>query len=380
MTTLWIDTETFNANGGPADLGTYEYARTCEIMLVTWAVDNGPVFCWDLTEDYHAPEAFLDDWSEATTIVTHNAVFDRQVIEEYLMLDKPLRNWRCSMTQALAHSLPAGLDMLCRVLGAPTDQAKHAKRGKQLINLFCSPAPSNHKADRYTRENRPDEWKEFIDYAIADIRAMRWCVQHMPTLNYQGFELGMYHLDQKINDRGFAVDQELVAAGRDAAARESVRLAARFREITGGEVEKPTQRAKLMAFINDRWNVGIENTQGGTLDALRNETNDPDLADLCEIVIHANKTSTAKYAKLAPAVSPDGRFRGGLQFAGASRTGRWSGRMFQPHNLPSRGLPPHIETEQYIEAVKLGCEEELFTDHMLQASAALRGVLVASNG
>ena len=51
-------------------------------------------------------------------------------------------------------------------------------------------------------------------------------------------------------------------------------------------------------------------------------------------------------------VSSDGRLRGTKQYCGAARTGRWAGRLFQPDNLPSRGLMPEDQIELGIEALK----------------------------
>mgnify|MGYP006897423530 CR=1 FL=1 len=53
--------------------------------------------------------------------------------------------------------------------------------------------------------------------------------------------------------------------------------------------------------------------------------------------------------------------------------------LFQPHNLPSRGLPPQKSVDTYIEALKHGVHDILFDDLMLYGSAALRGVLVADD-
>ncbi len=65
---------------------------------------------------------------------------------------------------------------------------------------------------------------------------------------------------------------------------------------------------------------------------------DPDLPsavkELLAIRLQASTTSTSKYKSLMKGVSSDGRLRGTLQFCGASRTGRWAGRLFQPQNLP----------------------------------------------
>ena len=45
-------------------------------------------------------------------------------------------------------------------------------------------------------------------------------------------------------------------------------------------------------------------------------------------------SSVSKYNRIMKAVSSDGRLRGSLKFCGAARTKRWSGKLFQPQNLP----------------------------------------------
>ena len=52
-----------------------------------------------------------------------------------------------------------------------------------------------------------------------------------------------------------------------------------------------------------------------------------------------SKTSTEKYKAMLRTVCPDGRIRGLTQFYGASRTGRWAGRLVQMQNLPQNKLP-----------------------------------------
>ena len=51
-----------------------------------------------------------------------------------------------------------------------------------------------------------------------------------------------------------------------------------------------------------------------------------------------------------------GRLRGTLQFNGASRTGRWAGRLFQPQNI-ARGTVERELLEIGIEALKAGCAD-----------------------
>ena len=231
---------------------------------------------------------------------------------------------------------------------------------------------------RYTRKTHPAEWDRFVDYGVQDIVAMREIHKRLPTWNWQQDDIDMWHLDQRINDRGFAVDTELTAAGARAAIAEKEILNTRFAELTQGRA--PTQRAQVQAFLNDMYHLGIDSTAKHIMEPLsRDETKPNAVREIASIMLAANKTSTAKYASLGQAVSTDGRFRGGLQFAGAMRTRRWAGRVFQPHNLPSRGLPPEDMIDAYIHALKAGCHREMFDDLMLYGAAALRGVVTAGD-
>ncbi|MBO6507324.1 MAG: hypothetical protein JJ979_02370 [Roseibium sp.] len=376
---LYIDLETYNEQD--ISVGTYKYAETAEVLLVAYAFDDGPVKVWDRTQEPFPGELYNGLRKDSELLTAHNALFDRTMITHALDLPTRLERWRCTMVKAYSHAFPGSLDQLGRILGLPEDKTKIAE-GKKLIQRFCKPAPSNHKANRYNHTTHPEEWERFKRYAAQDIEAMREIDKRLPSWNWKDRDIALYHLDQRINDRGFRVDQELTEAGARAAKVDKARMAHEFIELTGGAVEKPTQRAKFCAHLNQRFNLGIDNTRAETFrDMLENDNGlDPDCRRLMEISILSNKTSTAKYATLAPAVSSDGRFRGGLQFRGAARTRRWAGRTFQPQNLPSRGLPAQRSIDLYIDALKSDCHEFLFEDQMLYGSAALRGVVTAPEG
>lgn len=371
MATLYGDTETFNEVD--IKVGTYRYAETAEVMLFSYAIDDGEAKVWDRTCEPEPPELMAALIDPSTTKVFHNSMFDRNVLRlGDMQLDIPIEQWDDTMVQALSHALPASLDELGRVLGLPQDQQK-LDEGKKLINRFCKPAPRNHKADRYTRHTHPEEWERFKEYARMDIVAMRECRRRMPTWNWDETARAEWHLDQHINDRGFKVDRELAIAGARAAEEEKARLAERFADLTGGLA--PAQHARVQAFINETYGLNLTSSAKAVLRELIQAEDTPEtLREICELKSNANKTSTAKYGAIAAAVSSDGRFRGGLQFAGASRTRRWAGRVFQPQNLPSRGLPKDVDS--YIAALKVGAHDLLFDDLMLYGAAALRGVVI----
>ena len=378
---LWLDRETF-AEIDLKEVGVYRYAETAEDLLISYALGDGPAKVWDCAAEEMHDELYYAMEDEDGEVWAHNAQFDRAIHNGPNQLRLPrvvLERWRCSMAMALSHALPASLDELCRVLKVPADMAK-IKDGKKLIGLFCKPQPANRKVRRATRLTHPAEWARFKEYAANDITAMRECVNRMPTWNWDASAVAEWHLDQRINARGFQVDQELTRAGARAAITEKERIATRFAELSNGAF-RPSQRELFREYLGQRLGTPLDNTQSGTFQVmLRDPAVPADVREMMELSIASNKTSTAKYAALDPAVGPDGRFRGGLQFAGAGRTRRWAGRLFQPQNLPSRGLPKPEEIADYIEHLKAGTHALFFDNLMLYGAAALRGCVVAAPG
>ncbi|WP_315127328.1 DNA polymerase I [Comamonas antarctica] len=378
---LWLDRETWNTID-LKEVGTYIYADSAEDLMISYAVGDGPARVWDRTAEEMHDELWHAMDTPDNEVWAHNAQFDRAIhLGQHQQFLPPidLERWRCSMAMALSHALPAGLADLCRVLRVPADMGKLAD-GKKLVRLFTQPQPANRKILRATRETHPAEWERFKQYAVNDITAMRECVKRMPNWNWDASAIAEWHLDQRINERGFQVDRELTQAGARAAITEKARIAQRFSELVQGQFT-PGQREKFKAYLSQRLGFELDNTQSGTFQVmLRDPFLEPDVREMMELAIASNKTSTAKYAALDPAVSPDGRFRGGLQFAGAARTRRWAGRLFQPQNLPSRGLPKPEAIESYIEHLKAGTHDLFFDNLMLFGAAALRGCVIVPEG
>ncbi|HDT4814098.1 TPA: DNA polymerase [Klebsiella aerogenes] len=376
---LWGDLETFC--NIPINNGTHAYAEGVEVMLFAWAIGDESVNVWDLTAGEPIPSRLRKAIADPDTLLFfHNSHFDRTVLRHAMPeLAPPVERWRDTMVQALAHSLPGALGALCEVLGVPQDKAKD-KEGKALIQLFCKPRPKNSKLRRATSKTHPVEWQRFVAYAGLDIEAMREVYKRLPKWNYQGTELALWHRDQRINDRGVCMDVQLAQAAIEAVDLEQKRLAKRTQVMTDGEVQAATQRDAMIKHIVESYGVELPDMQRSTLER---RIADPDLPspvkELLAIRLQASTTSTSKYKSLMKGISSDGRLRGTLQFCGASRTGRWAGRLFQPQNLPR----PTLEQERIdegIEALKSGCADLLFDNVMELTSSALRGCIMAPTG
>lgn len=320
---LWVDLETYSET--PIKNGTYRYAEDSEIMLFLYAFDDGEVQCWDVTTGAPIPEdlewALLESDSE---VWASNSMFDRTVMR-YNGYDVPLLRWRDTMVQALCHALPGGLDKLCTIFNIAEEDAK-LKDGRALIHLFCKPRPKNMKLRRASRETHPEEWTRFIEYGKADVRAMRALHYAMPKFNYpngKSDELGNWHLDQLINDRGFKVDLDLVNAAIDAVKLEKASLKQQGFDSTDGAVASLTKRDQVLEHILMEYGIPLPDLTKATLER---RINDPDIPrgvkELLALRLQATTTSTSKYIALLNSVNEDGRCRGAIQFAGAARTGR----------------------------------------------------------
>lgn len=371
---LYFDLETYSEV--PINHGTHAYAAAAEVLLTSHAIDDGPVSVVEgIPHNFHMLIDLVD------TIVFHSKDdFDRQVLA-YQGIELPVEKIENTSVQALSHGLPGGLEKLCAIFGLTADQSKD-KAGKQLIQLFCKPPPKNAKRGRATKHTHPIEWQRFVDYAGQDIVAMRHLHKKLPRVNYPGSarERQIYELDLRMNDRGMMIDQELARAAIDTVAKAKTIMDARTQEMTDDALRSTTQRDELLQLVLREYGVSLPDMQGATLER---RLEDPDLPDgareLLAMRLQTSTTSNAKYNKLLKAVSSDGRLRGSIQFCGAARTKRWSGRIFQPQNLPRPDMPA-AEIDLGIEAILGGGAHLVWDEPIKLCSNAIRGTIVAPPG
>jgi len=377
MSTLYLDLETFCET--KITYGAYRYAEDAEVMLVAWAMDSEPVSVWDTQDTPDWRDALQQMIDRADRVVIHNSNFDRTVLREQ-GVHIPVEKIVDTMVLALQHSLPASLGQLCDVLNVPQDKAKD-KAGKKLIHLLTKPRPSNVKLRRATRDTHPEEWIAFIEYARLDVDAMRAVLGRLPAWNDCSSERLLWRCDQRINDRGVAVDREFARSALRAFDRAGRTLATRAADLTGGSVTSATQRQRLLDHLKDAHGFETEDLTRATLGNLLGGDLDPQVRELLEIRQQAAATSPAKYSVLLNATNKDGRLRGLIQFCGAARTGRDAGRLFQPQNLPRS--PDWFDDDVQattVAAMKADCEHLIWDNISERCAFAVRGALVAPEG
>lgn len=333
MKVLYLDTET-RSDVNLFHHGVHRYAQgeKFNVILLSWAIDDEPARVWDISYDgYKAIPARLSQALKDPTVkvVIHNSGFDRVVMKAKEIADLPTSRIIDTMVMALAHGLPASLEMLGRALGLPEDMLK-MEEGKRLINIFCRP---RRDGAFNTYMSHKEDWELFKDYARMDIVAMRECYKRMPKANYPKMEHHLWQLDQKINDRGIPVDVEFAEAAVREAEVERDRLNVLTVEATGGRVERTTQRDRFLTFLTEQHGVTLPDLQASTIER---RLSDPDLPravrELLENRLQSSQNAASKYRTII-SHNVDGRLKNTLQMYGASRTGRDAGRVFQPQNL-----------------------------------------------
>jgi DNA polymerase bacteriophage-type len=398
------DLETFSRNS--LKDGTHKYAEAAEIMIWSWAIDDGQIYIWDLVNKYlHWLDEFTGLWEEQPTsgAIPHELVmslmneetlvwFQNGGMFDFVILEKckpgiakmiePARR-RDTMVQAFAHSLPGALEKMGDALDLHVDHRKD-REGKRLIHLFCKPQSEDfvkkYGTDRATKQTHPADWMRFIQYAGGDIATMRAAHKKMPMWNYKGREIDLWNLDLKINARGFHIDQDHARAAITVSDRRKAELAKRTQEITDGAVTTTNQRDVLLKFILEMHGVTLPDLLADTLER---RMADPDLPDavkeLIQIRLQASMNSVSKYKTVLRAVCEDGRIRGGAQFRGAARTGRWAHRLFQHGNMPRPTLD-HKFIELCIEMMKRDELELVYADVMEVCRSSVRGTITAAPG
>lgn len=377
MKTLWCDLETFSDR----DIlnGPHQYAEDCRVLLFGYAIDDEPAKVWDLTVTETMPadlRTALDD--PAVNTVWHNgANFDVPVLRKAknLHVDIPFERVDDCMVKAYSHGLPGSLGALSEIYGLPVDKAKD-KDGRRLVLKFCKP---DSKGNIRSRKTDPEDWARFVNYCRLDVEAMRVVYKKLPSWNWGPRDRAQFVIDQHINNRGVLMDIDLAKAAITLADKLRVENAKRTQALTHGEVSAATQRDAMLTHIVKQYGVDLPDLTRSTIERRLNDDNLPEpVKELLRVRLDSTKTSTAKYKKLIASTCSDGRMRGCLQFRGATRTGRYSGRGMQLQNLPRPGLPQYV-IDAGIEAIKGGWAEYLSEPGELMASC-LRSCIMATPG
>lgn len=337
--------------------GVYPYAAdpSTDILCMAYAFGDEEPSLWisgrpfpDRLEEHIAAGGEMRAWN-----VQFERVMWSVMRRKYGAPPVRLEQWMDTAAEAAAMALPRGLNQCAQVLGLAHEFQKDAE-GYRLMLKMCKPrAPKKGEPDGLYWIQDAESLARLGEYCKQDVRTERRISQCVRRLS--PFEKRIFWLDQTINDRGMHVDRQLIAACQSIAAEGIQRAANTLSVMTNGMVEGPTKREALK-----RWLA----TQKLTVPSLAKDPLakllDTELEDHVRTVLTAYaesaKTSIGKLKSMLTVAGTDDVMRGLLLYCGAG-TGRWSGRLVQPHNF---ARPTHSgNPECFIPAVLRGNFDEL---------------------
>lgn len=336
MDTLAIDIETYSDVLLP-DCGVHRYAASeqFEILLFAYSLNDEPTQIIDLASGEKIPDKIMEYLTDDSVIKTaYNAAFERNCINRFFGLSLKPEGWRCTLVQASMLSLPLSLEGVGEALNL---DKKKMSEGKDLIRYFCmpcKPTKANGGRTRNLPSDAPEKWELFKTYCIRDVDVEKQIRNKLAKFPIPDREQKLYCMDQRINDRGIMVDQELIghAVACDLLYKETVTKKAY--EISG--LENPNSVSQLKDWLNEK-GIEVDSLAKAAVEELVENTQG-DVAEMMKLRLAMSKTSVKKYEAMERSVCPDGRVHGLLQFYGANRTGRWAGRLVQIHNLPQNHM------------------------------------------
>lgn len=377
---LFIDVETYSSVD-IKESGAYKYIESpdFEILIIGYALDDGPVKIVDLAQGEEMPEEFEEALLDPDCVkVAHNAVFERLSFK-HIGYNVPAEQWYCTSVKAAYCGLPLSLDGVSKALNL-TD--KKLDTGKALIKYFSCPCKATRVNGMRTRnypEHAPEKWEMYKEYNKYDVLAEREIFKRLEAYIIPDIERKMYALDQNINDRGILVDMELAESAIAVDNTYTSILTQHAQQLTG--LENPNSPVQIRQWIEKTTGCVVMSLSKETMPDLMKEFADyPDVIELLNIRKKLSKTSIKKYYAMLNCAMKDHRVRGTFQFYGANRTGRWAGRLLQLQNL-SKNHISHIEVpREMIRARDWESVEMMYDDVADILSQLVRTALIASPG
>ena len=367
--TLSLDLETYSSEN-LTKCGVYRYveAPDFEVLLFGYSAD-GETLPADVRSALTDP---------AVTKWAFNAQFERVCLSRYLgyptgqYLDPS--SWRCTMVWAATLGLPLSLEGVGAVLGL---EKQKLKEGKDLIRYFCTPAKARDGSlIRHYPTDAPEKWSLFKAYNLRDVETEMSIQQKLSKFPVTESEWRNYTLDQQINDRGIMLDRTLVT--------QAIRCDERFkrthmeqaRSVTG--LDNPNSPVQLKAWLAEKGIEADSLSKAAVADMLEKADGEVELA--LSLRQELAKSSVKKYTAMQTVVGSDDRARGLIQFYGANRTGRYSGRLIQVQNLPQNHLPDLDTARALVRSGNTDAVEMLYDSVPLVLSELIRTAFVPKPG
>lgn len=380
---LHLDIETYSST----DLnkcGVYKYAEShdFEILLLSYAINNGKVEVVDLAQGEPLP-GFLVDAIKSDYVIkyAYNSTFERVCLSRHLRMPNGTylspKSWRCTMTWSAYLGLAFSLKQVGEILRL--DKQK-LNEGKDLIKYFCVPCRPTSKNGYRTRNyyyHDKEKWELFKKYNIRDVETEMSIQERISKYPVPDFVWDEYHLSEAINDRGVLVDETLVDNAIDFDEKTRDLNIKTLQNLT--KLDNPNSVAQLKSWLYEN-DVEVESLGKKEVANLIGYADDKVVQQVLLLRQQVSKSSIKKYLAMKSARCSDGRVHGMFMFYGANRTGRFSSKIVQLQNLPQNHLKDLAEARALVRGGNLEAVEILYEDVPDTLSQLIRTAFIPSKG
>lgn len=375
MKTLNIDIETKSGNEIKYGVRKYVDSFDFEILLFAYSIDGGEVEVVDFTKGIDVPlEVNLALTDPSVTKIAFNASFERTCISRAMGgIPLPAEQWRDTMIWGMELGLPASLEQMAKYLKVP--QQKDTE-GKRLIRKYCIPKKDGSFCEEYEGE----DWQLFKSYVAQDVRTEMSIAEELAPYPIAESEWELWALDQNINDRGVGIDMDLVRAALLLDEETSAVAKEQLKTLTG--LDNPNSVMQLKKWLGEQ-GLQVQSLGKEQLSEILSDAETPKLVREALLLRQATSNSSIKkYDMLNNATCRDDRIHGILQFYGATRTGRWAGRLLQVQNLPRGSLKPHelATARDFVKANDMEALDMIWGDVPEVLKSLIRSALIPSDG
>lgn len=346
---LGIDFET-RATVDLKKTGVYPYAahKDTDVWLMGWAFGDEEPELWYPGQPI--PARIVEHIKAGGTIRAWNAQFERVIwnaimVPRYGAPDVAYEQWVDTAAEAAAMSLPRDLERAAKV--TRVGQQKDSGGYKLMLKMT---RPTNKKAIEH--ENAEPTWNDNKEdlhnlgaYCKQDVRTERAMVKVVRRLTPREREI--YLMDQRVNDRGVAIDRPLILAAQEIVEQATTAADDKIYQITKGEVESVSQAGRIREWLE------VESIAKPALKAMLEGPLDDDERQVLQIRSDVGRSSVAKLQTMLDYAGEDDRLRGMLHYHAAG-TGRWGGKGPQPQNFPRGGEIKGLDLEAAIQLVRVG--------------------------
>lgn len=374
MKTLNIDIETKSGNEIKYGVRKYVDSFDFEILLFAYSIDGGEVEVVDFTKGFDVPLEVNLALTDPKVIKTaFNAAFERTCISRAMGRPLPPEQWRDTMIWGMELGLPASLEQMAKYLKVP--QQKDTE-GKRLIRKYCIPKKDGSFCEEYEGE----DWQLFKSYVAQDVRTEMSIAEELAPYPIADSEWELWSLDQNINDRGVGIDMDLVRAALLLDEETSAAAKEQLKNLTG--LDNPNSVMQLKKWLGEQ-GLQVQSLGKEQVTEILSDAETLNLVREALLLRQATSNSSIKkYDMLNNATCRDDRIHGILQFYGATRTGRWAGRLLQVQNLPRGSLKPHelATARDFVKANDMEALDMIWGDVPEVLKSLIRSALIPSDG